>query len=324
LKTDFFATWQVLTAAGVYAAGMLWIAYYSSFPPRDWLLVRLQHFRVRDGFRDHPTEVVLKKTASSLEKWWRVRRSFVQASWRQVHAIEDDYVMRQPLGEVRTGLATIRDRLRLLNTEEAGMLLDRVENALGDEDVTDEHRALLRECQAYRHYLNDSAYEELSHVMGKALWLAVVGLAVVVVLSEAKDRELYFLLGATGGLMSRLMRLLKEEPASTDYGAAWSTLILSPVSGAIAAWIGIALVAALGTDPVSLIDQRMPPLIWDQGDHVLGLGLAFLLGFSERLFSGVVEVSEERFTALATKTRSEGTASERRTARRPRRRRAER
>jgi hypothetical protein len=295
--TDFFHTWQVLAAAATYGVATLGLAYGSSFPARDWLLVRIGHLTAREGFRDGDTEALLGQAKKSVRSRL-LRASLVQAGWRLVHEVEDEQAMHQDEGEVRAALESIRDRLGLMNTEEAPLLVTRIESALEEDDVRTEDRALLREAQAYRHYLNDSAYEDLATLMTKATFLAIVGLAFLVILAHVEDRELYFVLGAAGGLMSRLMRILKEKPASSDYGATWSTLILSPVSGALAGWVGIALVAALGSDPVSVVDDRVPPLIWDQGDHVFGLGLAFLLGFSERLFSGVVEASEERFTGL--------------------------
>ena len=302
MKIDFFQTSQVLLAAVVYGVVILWINYYSSYPPRDWLLERIAHLRTREGFRDQPTAALLRETETSLKRPWNIRASYIQACWRLVHAIEDEYAMHQPAGEVRVALESMRDRLAATEASGASELVERIDSAVeAADEVTVEHRALLREAQAFRHNLNDSAYEDLAHLMTKAMWLTAAGLAAIALLAQVKDRELYLLLGAAGGLMSRLTRILKEQPSGTDYGALWSTLILSPVSGALAAWIGIVLIAALGTEPVSLIDERIAPLVWDQGDHVFGLGLAFLLGFSERLFAGVVESAESRYTPLVTK-----------------------
>ena len=297
---DVFQTWQVLLGAGAYALATLGLSYGSSFPARAWLLARIRHLKSQEAYRDARTLDALTDTERDLRVWWG-RTSRIQAGWRLVHSVEDQEVMDYPEGEVAAGLESMRDRLALLDDDEGAQLLgERITAALKGGSVTTESRALLREAQAYRHNLNDYAYEELASLMSKATFLAIVGAVLVVVLSELGGREAYFVLGAAGGLMSRLTRIVRERPSSNDYGATWSTLILSPVSGALAGWIGVALVAALGSDPVSFIDDGIPPLVWDQTTHVFGLALAFLLGFSERLFSSVVDVSDDRFAGLTT------------------------
>jgi hypothetical protein len=297
---DVFQTWQVLLGAGAYALATLGLSYGSSFPARAWLLARIRHLKSQEAYRDAPTLEALTETERDLKKLWG-RTSRVQAGWRLVHGVEDQEVMEYPDGEVIAALESMQDRLALLDDDEGAQSLgERIAAALEGRSVTAEARPLLREAQAYRHNLNDYAYEELASLMSKATFLAIVGAALVVVLAELGDREAYFVLGAAGGLMSRLTRIVRERPSTNDYGATWSTLILSPVSGALAGWIGVALVAALGSDPVSFIDDGIPPLVWEQTDHVFGLALAFLLGFSERLFSSVVDVSDDRFEGLTT------------------------
>jgi hypothetical protein len=76
----------------------------------------------------------------------------------------------------------------------------------------------------------------------KAMWMVASALLVVVVLSYVFQHEHLFLLGAAGGLMSRMARSLFRQDVPTDYGASWTTLFLSPILGAIAAWFGIAMI----------------------------------------------------------------------------------
>lgn len=296
---DYFALWQTAGAAGLYALSVLVIWFYSAFPARDWLRERIAHLKSQDGYGGK-IGALLDQSDAGLNRFYKVRTSLVQAGWRLVHGVEDQHSMTMSEGEVTVALETTRDKLRLLGTEEGKAFAERIDAALAEDTVTTAHRALLRDAQIYRHNLSDSSYEDLAKLMAKAAWLSILGLAIAVVLAEVKGHELYFVLGLAGGLMSRLMRLLKEQPTPTDYGANWSSLVLSPVSGALAGWVGVALVSALASPPLSFLNQSIPDVVWDQGSHVLGLGLAFLLGFSERLFSGLVETSENQFSALIT------------------------
>ena len=102
------------------------------------------------------------------------------------------------------------------------------------------------------------------------------------------DRQSWFLLGAAGGLVSRLTQILKRRPTAKDYGADWSSIILSPATGALTGWIGVAIIVVLAQDPVKLLDAKFAAP-WDNATLPLGLLVAFLCGFSARFFTKLVD-----------------------------------
>jgi hypothetical protein len=88
------------------------------------------------------------------------------------------------------------------------------------------------------------------------------------------------------------MRALRREDLPLDYGASWTTLFLSPLFGALAAWFGIALIT-LATQPgVNLLGNAFRLVDWNTPTAPATLAVAFLLGFSERLFDAVVGAVE--------------------------------
>ena len=86
--------------------------------------------------------------------------------------------------------------------------------------------------------------------------------------------------------MSRLMRSLSRADVPTDYGASWSTLFLSPVVGALAGWAGILLVI-VGVE-FNILGSALK-FDWCNTFNPVMLGLAFLLGFSERFFDAILD-----------------------------------
>jgi hypothetical protein len=121
------------------------------------------------------------------------------------------------------------------------------------------------------------ANEDVAH--SKALLLMVITSLLIVVLAGFQNAIL-LLLGALGGFLSRLARSV--GPASIVHH--WIELFLSPLAGALAGWAGVLIAAAL-------IEARVldlgTALQWDDPYALFALELAFLLGFSERLFSQV-------------------------------------
>lgn len=99
------------------------------------------------------------------------------------------------------------------------------------------------------------------------------------------------LMGACGGLLSRLMRALGGINAPTDYGVSWTTLFLSPVLGAFSGWFGILIVN--GFSDLQVLNPNITKLISFDGETLPTLGLAFVLGFSERLFDGLINAVDK-------------------------------
>lgn len=113
------------------------------------------------------------------------------------------------------------------------------------------------------------------------------------------DRGVLFLVGAIGGLLSRLSRSLERNDVPTDYGASWTTLFLSPVAGALGAWAGI-LLSALAVE-LNVLSETFKDL-WCCPFTQLALGLALLFGFSERLFDTVLDKLVTKTVAESSKT----------------------
>jgi hypothetical protein len=131
----------------------------------------------------------------------------------------------------------------------------------------------------------DSTYNQLVSLYGKAGWLVFAAYLPVSVLLVAGYGQV-LLAGFLGGLISRMQRIVYGQGRPTAYGASWVPLFLAPLLGALAAWAGLHLLSLLqGLGIVSLdgvlpvgSDVRLHP-----GQSVLGI--AVLLGFSERLFN---------------------------------------
>lgn len=142
----------------------------------------------------------------------------------------------------------------------------------------------------------DGYYEGLAEWDSKTVWLTIIGLALIVAL-VAYDQGLHaslLLFGAAGGFMSRLSRALHTQSATSDYGAYWTTLFLSPVAGALAGWLGC-LLAVIAKDQ-KVLGEAFKQVAWDTATPTtVMLGLAIVLGFSERLFDTIVSSLEKPF-----------------------------
>jgi hypothetical protein len=103
-----------------------------------------------------------------------------------------------------------------------------------------------------------------------------------------------FLAGAVGGFMSRLARALKASDTPTDYGASWNTLFLSPLLGSLAGFFGVLMIQGLGTGGALTTALTDAPLALP--------ALAFLLGFSERLFDSLVSALDKQQPAAQSQT----------------------
>jgi len=296
-KMDLVPTFVVLLICIAYAIAAWLLQLHRGAAPRDWLRERIRDLHARIGLEGWNAGSEAQANLESLEKaiskpWFVVPASRVQSGWRHVHSLEEARLTELPSEDVDERLRESRSRLESAPGNAAAEIVERIDEVLGSppprarEPVPaslDERRAALRRAQTHRHNRNDTHYEDLGSLMAKAVWLTTVALALIVGLAAAFDREVYFLLGAVGALVSRLTRVLRQKPSASDYGASWSTLILSPAAGALAGWIGVFLVSVLAGNPFNVLGDSFSE-IWDKAPSSLGLMLAFAFGFSERLF----------------------------------------
>ncbi len=150
-------------------------------------------------------------------------------------------------------------------------------------------KPLLAEALRILHDERDKAYENEAGTESKALALTMVGLLLLLVAGVALHREALMLLGALGGFISRMFRVLKRRPSLSDYGASWATIMLAPVAGALAEWAGVAVLGVLAE--LDVFDERFLRA-WETPRGVFALGLAAALGASERFFDRLVSLTE--------------------------------
>ena len=254
------------------------------------------------------------------------RQADILAGWRSLHAQQVDSVESLGIADLRVQLraraadlppegnqdlrAAARDTARTLQSNPApaarpavrrGVRARRLAAVPPRAGAEEEARATLREVLAVVFDSRDTAYEEAAEVYRKTLWLALIGAVAIVALGAAVDQgHIFFLVGAVGGLMSRLTRILSRRPRANDYGASWSTLILAPIAGGLAGWLGVVLTEALASPDFGVLDTTTFKGIFSNSDGLTGsaatvaLAVSFIFGFSERLINRAATAAEER------------------------------
>lgn len=122
----------------------------------------------------------------------------------------------------------------------------------------------------------------------KIMWISCCSLVLIAGLAAALGQPKLFLLGATGGFMSRLAPLRRRRDIAKGYSAYWTTLFVSPLIGALAGWTGV-LVASILVEE-NILGSGFSALKWDAwtGPNPQMLAAAFLFGFSEGFFDEVI------------------------------------
>ena len=99
------------------------------------------------------------------------------------------------------------------------------------------------------------------------------------------------LVGFAGGFASRLLRGGGSASVTTGADLHWTTLFLSPIYGAFTGWAGILILNIL--KDLKVVGD-LPGLKWDNAScSYMALGIAFLFGFVERMFSAVTDLAEK-------------------------------
>jgi hypothetical protein len=190
-------------------------------------------------------------------------------------------------------------QLRTINKPDAIALADTIVRSL-EATVTDAtresvgrgRRALLGRALAIIYAERDTGFSSLMEWHNKASWLMTAAIIFIGFLASAAGGAVLFLAGAAGGFSSRLMRALRREDVPLDYGASWTTLFLSPIFGALAGWFGIALVTFATSPDINLLGDAFRRVDWYDPTNPVTLGIAFMMGFSERLFDAVTRAVE--------------------------------
>ena len=171
----------------------------------------------------------------------------------------------------------------------AGALRKRLELALASAPLPQSQRraSLLSVALNKLYDSTDTEFASIASWHKKTAWLVGLSLLLVVVLTATFGHATFFLLGALGGLMSRLSRVLVRQQLPTDYGFSWTTMFLSPMVGALAGWSGVLLLAL--AVKYKVLGDLFASVSWAEPQSELVMGLALLLGVSERMFVKIIE-----------------------------------
>ena len=144
---------------------------------------------------------------------------------------------------------------------------------------------------AYRAYLDEvlgEIYEasngtaiQLAGLYNRATWIILVALLPLAVL-VGFGYGLLLVAGAIGGLVSRMQRLVFSSHIPITYGSSWGPLFCAPVLGALAAWAGLVLISLLQAAGVLQLTAVHTTLNDLRTPSAAILGIAILLGLSER------------------------------------------
>lgn len=233
----------------------------------------------------------LQRRATTWE-WLFWSRGLEMTCWNLVHKAEIALIKGISLAEINARLATAQQHLLEIDKSAAKSLAGRIDEELKQQNGVDSEtkRQLLTEATSYIYDYKDTEYASLTSWQNKAFWLTLVGVILIWAVATSMGHVFLFIAGAVGGFLSRLNRQLKRADVPTDYGASWSTLFLSPVAGAISGWFGVALIVWL--HHLQVLGQLID-IDWNDATSAATLAAAFVLGFSERLFDGLVSQLEE-------------------------------
>ncbi|MGH9453624.1 MAG: choice-of-anchor D domain-containing protein [Terriglobia bacterium] len=215
------------------------------------------------------------------------------AGFQRMHEAERQLVALLPLAPVESRMELAEQELRDANTPASVILAEKIKDALSKAADLERLRALLSECLGFLDDRVDQELADLGSLHNKTTWMIGGAILIIVTLAMALQNAVLFAAGAAGGLLSRLSRELKRADVPTDYGASWTSLFLSPVVGALAGWTGILLVVVM-TD-FDFLGTVFKKVDWCDPWAAFTLGIAFVLGFSERAFDGIVSTVEEKF-----------------------------
>lgn len=215
------------------------------------------------------------------------------AGFQNMHEAERQLVALLPLAQVEARMELAEQELRDANTPASVVLAEKIKDALSKSADLERLRALLSECLGFLDDRTDQELADLGSLHNKTTWMIGGAVLIIVTLAMALQNAILFAAGGAGGLLSRLSRALKRADVPTDYGASWTSLFLSPMVGALAGWTGILLVVVM-TD-FDFLGTVFKKVDWCDPWAPFALGVAFILGFSERAFDGIISTVEDKF-----------------------------
>jgi hypothetical protein len=236
-------------------------------------------------------EADLKK--KSVWDWLFWSRGLEIAGWMLIHKLEISLLESASSARVDARLHSAAQQLAGIDSAAAKGLGARISAAFEGPNSPPDRKQLLVEALTFLYDCKDTGFASLTSWQNKAFWLTLVGVIFVASLSATEGHANLFLAGAAGGFLSRIMRQIKRADVPNDYGASWATLFLSPIAGALAGWFGVVLIMLLADPNVGVLSGPLKAIDWNAANVAPVLGAAFVLGFSERLFDGLVTQLED-------------------------------
>ncbi len=201
--------------------------------------------------------------------------------------------------EVRGHLDILAQELDQSNKPAALTLAAKTKRDLSKASITPNClKVLLQEVSRARDEREISNFTTMIGWHNKAMWMTTIALLLTTSLAftVSSPNPKLFLAGAIGGFLSRMMRMLKSSSNTTAAeGEAWVTLFISPLVGALAGWTGVLLIIVSNagmTIDVSGVQDAASKVLELSGSHY-ALGVAILLGFSERYFDRLISRLDE-------------------------------
>jgi hypothetical protein len=155
------------------------------------------------------------------------------------------------------------------------------EDGADNERLDHTYRAYLDEILGEIYEASNGNAIQLAGLYNRATWVILVALLPLGVLAGF-GYGLLLVAGAIGGLVSRMQRLVFSTRIPITYGSSWAPLFCAPVLGALAAWAGLVLVSLLQGSGVLQLTALHTSLKDLQAPSAALLGIAILLGLSER------------------------------------------
>ena len=305
--------WPVLAFVLIYLVALVAVRWnFIAYPSRGLLVAQISNVRARlgagsDADRNNLNNLLNQAAAiyatvgeGRLHRHWNGfcdvlfwSRGQESAGWGIIHEVEEQMVKLLTDEEVTTQLQTIKEDMKALDSKKGGIFEARVDDVTKNQQPNAPllRKALLSAGLVQIYEARDADYATLVSWHSKAMWLVFSGLFLIVGIGIAIGSPILLLVGAVGGLLSRLQRALYRESMPTDYGASWTSLFLSPIVGALTGWAGILLLDAAAD--LKLIGDLFRNA-WHVPTAPLTLACAVIFGFSERLFNGILNQLETK------------------------------
>lgn len=229
--------------------------------------------------------------------WSRGRET---AAWQLIDEAEQRLVPLWPSERLLARLPAMAAQLSDLGTRPALVVAGEIHKQmkLHPDQPTNERllRELCVEAMSLQRGMLRSEDLAIDYHNNKLMWYILISLIAIALVSNFlpilvfRDRTIatvdqsatlaYLTCGAIGGVLSRITRAIRSDYTAHEVSLRWMALFLSPLLGALAGWAGIMLIKLAADQGVLVIGTA-----FQDRTEELHLGLAIVLGLSERLFT---------------------------------------